>query len=141
MAYISQEKKKQISAKLKVALKGSGLKYSLSIQNHSKLVMTIQSGPFDFFNDMPERFNTITGQYEKPRITGDRLSVNTYWLHEHFSGKSREVLMVIRNILNDGNHDNSDVMTDYFDVGWYIGIEIGRYGRPYTFVMGQAENA
>jgi hypothetical protein len=30
-----------------------------------------------------------------------------------------------------GNHDKSDVMTDYFNVGWYIDINIGKWDKPY----------
>ena len=33
--------------------------------------------------------------------------------------------------MNEGNHDNSDIMTDYFDVGWYISVNIGRWDKPY----------
>ena len=34
--------------------------------------------------------------------------------------------------MNVGNHNRSDLMTDYFDVGWYIDINIGRYNKPYV---------
>jgi hypothetical protein len=30
-----------------------------------------------------------------------------------------------------GNHDRSDSMTDYFDVGWYISINVGKWNKPY----------
>jgi hypothetical protein len=32
------------------------------------------------------------------------------------------------------NHDNSDIMTDYFDVGWYLNINVGGWNKPYTVV-------
>jgi hypothetical protein len=28
----------------------------------------------------------------------------------------------LRDAMNNGNHDNSDIMSDYFDVGWYVSI-------------------
>jgi hypothetical protein len=34
--------------------------------------------------------------------------------------------------MNGGNHDNSDVQTDYFDVGWYVDVNIGSWDKPYT---------
>ena len=34
--------------------------------------------------------------------------------------------------MNNGNHDNSDIQTDYFDVGWYIDVNIGKWNKPYT---------
>jgi hypothetical protein len=36
--------------------------------------------------------------------------------------------------MNDGNHDNSDIQSDYFDVGWYISINVGRWDKPYELV-------
>jgi hypothetical protein len=33
--------------------------------------------------------------------------------------------------MNMGNHDNSDIMTDYFDVGWYVDVNIGLWNKPY----------
>jgi hypothetical protein len=33
--------------------------------------------------------------------------------------------------MNDGNHDNSDIQSDYFDVGWYTHINVGRWNKPY----------
>ena len=30
-----------------------------------------------------------------------------------------------------GNHNESDSQTDYFNVGWYIDIGIGRWDKPY----------
>jgi len=36
--------------------------------------------------------------------------------------------------MSTGNHDNSDIMTDYFDVGWYSNINIGQYHKPYVQV-------
>jgi len=30
-----------------------------------------------------------------------------------------------------GNHNNTDLMSDYFDVGWYISINVGKWDKPY----------
>jgi hypothetical protein len=42
--------------------------------------------------------------------------------------------MELRDAMNDGNWDNSDPQTDYFNVGWYSYIKIGRFGKPYKLV-------
>jgi hypothetical protein len=34
--------------------------------------------------------------------------------------------------MNAGNHNNSDVQSDYFDVGWYIDVNIGKWNKPYV---------
>jgi hypothetical protein len=33
----------------------------------------------------------------------------------------------IRDAMMVSNHDNSDPMTDYFDVSWYIAINVGKW--------------
>jgi len=30
-----------------------------------------------------------------------------------------------------GNHDRSDIQSDYFDVGWYKSVNIGKWNKPY----------
>jgi hypothetical protein len=30
-----------------------------------------------------------------------------------------------------GNHNRSDIMSDYHDVGWYVDINIGQWNKPY----------
>ena len=34
--------------------------------------------------------------------------------------------------MNIGNHDNSDLQTDYYDVGWYVNLQFGRWNKPYN---------
>jgi hypothetical protein len=36
--------------------------------------------------------------------------------------------------MNAGNWDKSDIQTDYFDVGWYIDVNVGRWDKPYALV-------
>jgi len=38
-------------------------------------------------------------------------------------------------------YNNSDIMTDYFDVSHYIYIEIGRWDKPYVLKQKVAEVA
>lgn len=134
MAYMAQDRKKAIAEKLKVALKDSGLKYTLGVHHHSTLVMKIQSGPVDFiknYNDTVKattRFGQHPGSFQEATTY---LDINDYWYKEHFTGKALELLQVIIPILNDGNHDNSDIQTDYFDVGWYLSVKVGTWEKPY----------
>jgi hypothetical protein len=43
-------------------------------------------------------------------------------------------LQEIMPLMNAGNHDRSDIQTDYFDVGWYVDVNIGRWDRPYQVI-------
>ncbi len=130
MAYMSQERKKEIAKELKTALKGSGLKYSLAVRHHSTLVMTIRSGPVDFIGDyQPRRPTWDTGtEVEK---TPTYIDVNPYWYHEHFTGESARLLQLIFSILNRGNFDKSQPEVDFFCVGWYVDVNIGTWEKPY----------
>lgn len=111
MAYFSKEMKKAIAPKINALLKEYGVKGSLSVLNYSKVVLTIRSGSIDF---------------------GDAyVQVNPYYIEGRFSGKAEEFLMKAVKILNTGNYDNSDIQTDYFDVGFYVGINVGSWDRKY----------
>ena len=117
MAYMSQERKKALEPAIKAILKKYGLKGSLSVRHHMTLVLTVRSGDLDFFAD----------------CGSDReyIDVNTYWYHEHFTGQSLKFLKEVIPAMMVGNHNNSDIMTDYFDVGWYIDVNIGQWDKPY----------
>jgi hypothetical protein len=36
--------------------------------------------------------------------------------------------------MNDGNFDKSDIQSDYFHVGWYVSVNIGKWNKPYEVV-------
>jgi len=33
--------------------------------------------------------------------------------------------------MNIGNFDKSDAQTDYFHVGWYMSVNLGKWDKPY----------
>lgn len=112
MAFMPQSKKKELAPNIKAVLKKYSMKGSISVNNHSTLVVTLRSGEIDFDSSH---------------------SVNPYWIDRHYSGVAKDFLLELKAAMNDGNHDRSDIMTDYFDVGWYSDINIGRWNKPYEF--------
>lgn len=132
MAYISQEKKKQIAPKVKAILARYKVKGSLSVHNHTGLSLNIKSGKIDFIGNFNSTVLGQTGGFRNGRPAKDELSVNPYWYKEHFSGNARDFLEEVLDAMNQGNHDNSDIQTDYFDVGWYVYVNVGRWNRPYV---------
>lgn len=42
-----------------------------------------------------------------------------------------EVLLNVENFLDSLNYDHSDPMRDYFDVGFYAHIDIGKWDKPF----------
>lgn len=137
MAYFSQEKKAKIAPQVKAILKKYGVKGSLSVRNHSTLCLTVKSGSIDFIENFIK--TDIEKPYAKHMSDGEvayirktrSVDVNPYWYHEHFSGKAKSFLAEILKAMNSGNHDNSDAQIDYFDVGWYVDVNIGRWNKPY----------
>lgn len=137
MAYFNQERKNERAPVIKAILKKYNVKGSLAVRNHSTFILNIKSGSIDFIE------NFIKTDADKPyakKMSSDQianirnnqsLNVNPYWYQEHFSGKAKNFLKEILAAMNGGNHDNSDIQTDYFDVGWYVEVNIGAWNKPY----------
>lgn len=131
MAYMNQERKKNLVALAKPILKKHGIKATFAVRNHSTIVCTIKSGPVDFIKNMQDTC-AGRGQNTEYQVKG-HISVNVYWYRDHFSGKALEILTGLITALNNGNHDRSDPQTDYFDVGWYVDVNIGEWNKPYNY--------
>jgi len=136
MAYMSQERKKEIAEQLKKVLAGTGIKYTLGVDNHSTLQMKIKSGPVDFIGNYNEVKIADHVELRNPhwKPAEGNIDVNVYWYKDHFSGVAKDILEKIIKTMNAGNHDNSDSQSDYFDVGWYVSVSVGLWNKPYNLV-------
>ncbi len=125
MAHITQEDKKRLAPQIKAVLKKYKIKATISVQHYMKLNVNIKSGVLDFFAD-----STI---YESDR---GHMSINEYYIDEHHTGDIRDFLLELKDAMNgvgtdEENYNNDDIQSDYFDRGWYISINIGKYDKPY----------
>ncbi len=141
MAYVSQDLKKKLAPTIKAICKKYGVKATLAVRNHSTLCLNIKEGKIDFIENFlaVDETRAIFGrQMSADQVAYIRnkksLDVNPYHYKDHFDSKARKFLQEVITAMNNGNHDNSDIQTDYFDVGWYIDVNIGRWDRPYVFV-------
>lgn len=133
MAFFSQEQKTKIQPAIKALLKEYGLTGSLSVRHHSTVILTISKGLIDFI-----------GKYEKKDYWGresqEEKKPDYLGFHKHSDfkeikdDKAVEFLKKALDILMSGNHDNSDIMSDYHDVGWYVDINIGKWDKPYVYI-------
>jgi len=122
MAYMNQEKKAVIAAKLKPVLKKYGVKGTLSVRNHMAIVLNVKAGKVDFFTDY--------GDVEDALKFG--IQVNPYWFQDHFTGKSKKFLAEAFDAMKSaGYYNNSDAQIDYFDTAYYFDINIGKWNKPY----------
>ena len=111
MAYMNQEKKAKIAAAIKPVLKKYGMKGSLSVRNHSSIVLTLKSGKISFEG---------------------REQVNPYWFHEHYEGVAKDFLTEAFNALKSADYyDHSDAQIDYFNTAYYYDINVGKWNKPY----------
>lgn len=126
MAHVSQELKSKLAPKIKAICKRHGVRATLAVRNHSTLVLNVKAGRIDFIKDY--------GNTPDTRRNAEKfgIQVNPYWYKEHFTGAALDFLMEVIPAMNKGNHDNSDIQTDYFDVGWYVDVNIGKWNKPYT---------
>lgn len=116
MAYMSQQKKKELAPLIKEICEKHGISATLAVKHHSTLVLNIKSGSIDF--------------------NVEHYQVNPYWYSEHFADNDAalDFLSEVIPAMNDGNWDHSDSSTDYFNVGWYIDVNIGNWSKPYQLM-------
>lgn len=126
MAYVSQELKAKLAPAIKAICKKYGVKASLAVRNHSTLVLNVKSGKIDFISDF--------GNTPEARADAEKfgIQVNPYHYKSHFNGEAYHFLSEVIPAMNAGNWDKSDIQTDYFNVGWYISVNIGKWNKPYA---------
>lgn len=141
MAYVSKEKKEKIVAQLKKVVPKSW-KYTVSVNHHSTICFNLKSAPVPFTEILNARHRKWT--IERNARLGWANAADEYANSNHFEierlnideveGLGDDVKAVIKAIsaaLNIDNFDKSDIMTDYFHVGHYVRLNIGRWNQPY----------
>ena len=138
MAYVSQELKSKLSPKIKAICKKHGVKASIAVRHHSTLVLNVKSGKIDFIENY---IKTDADKVAANKMSADTiahirknqsLDVNTYWAHEHYSGKAKQFLTEMISAMKGPDFfDETDAQTDFFHCSHYIDINIGKWDKPY----------
>jgi len=116
MAYVSQNDKKELSVGIKKVLKKYNMKASIAVNNHSSLVVNIQSGPIQFNHTHGDGYT----------------QVNVYWIHEHYRGVAKKFLTeLLAEMKGTKYFNNDDAMTDYFHRSHYCDINVGKWNKSY----------
>jgi len=53
-------------------------------------------------------------------------------INTEFSSRCNEVLRLVSEYAESYNYDNSDIMTDYFDVNFYLNVSVGKFNKAYV---------
>ena len=136
MAYMSQEHKKELAPGIKSVLKKYNVKGSISVDNKSSLIVTLKQGKLDIVGN----HNTVIEEKNKfifedrlkgqPSTTG-HVKINEYHIDKSFNGEVLSFLQELHSAMNVGNFDKSDYQTDYFHIGWYTDISVGKWDKGY----------
>ena len=125
MAYMNQAKKAKIAANLKKVVP-AGWKYSLAVRDHMTIDMTISQAPFDLIGAFKE-----SKDFDPKKET--HIGVNNYHFRSHIEDECvADVFEAIFDALNTDNWNRSDIVSDYFDVGHYVRLQIGRWDKPFV---------
>ena len=132
MAYMNAERKAQRATEIKEICQRYGIKATLSVRNHSTLVLNIKSGAIDFIGNYKENQLGRVSAFVRENQTITSLDVNPYWYKEHFTGSALAFLTeAIAAMYGADYYDESDAQTDYFHCSHYIDVNVGRWDRPY----------
>jgi hypothetical protein len=148
MAYMNQEKKSKISAAVAAVVAQHpeyGLSYTLSVHNHSTIVMTIKTAAVDLIGHIADHIATLRVFGQEPsaeyvasiRADGYR-DVNVFHLDNQFPDADMGLMIALVKALDTGNWNRSDLQSDYFDVGHYVTLHIGRWNKPFQIKQAKA---
>jgi hypothetical protein len=136
MAYISQEKKKELAVGIKKVLKKYGMKGTVGVNHHSSLVVNLWEGALDLLGDAQKHNDKVAQQRGQESYSiGDYLQVNTYradeWaFSETIANFYKELIAAMK---GTEWYNKSDIMTDYFDIAYYLDVNVGKWDKGYVY--------
>ena len=138
MAYISTDDVKHIRNTLKKEL--PQYKFSVVRDHTSSVTIALMKGPafkdyeyFDRYNNVTKTANLSDGEHHQ---------INQFHLEDFYGKENAEILGKIDTISrtapakNGGKvwYNDSDIQTDYFDIAYYVHINVGKWNKPYEIV-------
>lgn len=131
MAYFDQTRKAAMAPGIKAICKKYKISASLAVRNHSTVCLNIKQGAIDFISNCNQTTAKRPGGFRNGSPATTNMQVNPYHYQDNFDGRALKFLDEVFAVLNSGNHDRSDIQSDYFDVGWYVDVNIGQWNKPY----------
>src|SRR5208337_4379962 len=144
MAYVSQQLKAKLAPAIKAVCKKYGLTATIAVRHHSTLILNVKSGPIDFIGNNSEVLAKLRSfgrdVYCDAASAAARtyMDVNPYHFSDQFTGRALDFITEVMAVMNVGNWDKSDSQTDYFNVGWYVDVNIGSWDKPYVLQSSKA---
>lgn len=132
---ITKETRKALKAEFPECKFSVTTKNGLSISAH---LMSAPASPFASLDYISSHYEQYPASHD-----GKDAQLNHYYINQdnlgrwasncvHLTEKAAKMLIRVTEIANADNYDNSDHMTDYFDVGFYFHLEIGKWNKPFV---------
>ena len=138
MAYMNQEKKQKLAPAIKAVLKKYGMKGTIGVRHNMSLVVNIKCGKLDLLGAAQKHADMVNEQrgMKYQGDVGDYLQVNEFYAAEWARKVGEEEIAnfydeLIDAMKGDGWYNNSDPMTDYFDIAYYTDINVGKWDKGY----------
>ena len=140
MAHVSEEVIAKARDALKVLNKEFGVKATLSGKGDSTLHLTIAEGRIDFIANYLQNAKAKITQHDSAWVIDavtkrQNVTVNHYYIDSSFSGIALEYLEKAKKIMHVDHFDHSDIQSDYFHCAYYVGMSIGRWNKPYKYLV------
>ena len=135
---MNQERKAQRAPIIKAILKKYGVKGTLSVRNHSTLVLNIKSGKIDFIENYigtngSKHYNVMSQDQINYIRKNKSLDVNPYWYQDHYTGDAKACIKEVLDAMYGSDYfDETDAQVDYFHCSHYVDVNIGTWNKPYT---------
>lgn len=102
-------------------------KFSVRTPDVYSIDISLMEAPQDVFN--PDQLS----EYERGR---SYIQLNKYHLKDdkRLTGLAGEILNDVKSFAESYNFDDSDIMTDYFHVNFYLHITVGQWDKPFKVV-------
>jgi len=156
---------KEVAKRIRTQLKDKfkGCNFSVIKESYSggdSIHINLMSADFDPFRKYEDLSEEVRHRYQEDgrrteeelkalcSSTHAQLSQYTFredynpntWNNGHFlTEKAHNILKEVVKIVNYYNWDNSDAMTDYFDVNFYLHLNIGKWDTPFKIVEAEAK--
>lgn len=130
MAYITTEEVREIRNALKEKFGKQGLKFSVKNAHKMEVIVSIKSGKTDFSDIWADKKE---GDYGFGYAQINQYHLHHYPKHEKLFGEIIDIIKTAPAKAKNGREwfDESDAMTDYFNVCYYFSLNVGSWDKPY----------
>lgn len=130
MAWMNQETKQRIAERVR-AVTPKTWRVTFSVRHRSTLICTIRKADVDILGAISDAYEAIANANPRYDFSGRVQYIQSLGMTtiEMLPDPLRSTLKAMHDALESENYDRSDIMTDYFDVGYYAHLAVGDHTK------------